>query len=147
MQAAIRQVLGRDFADADDSTKRNLVGTATFAATESCRKLVERDSGRERKRQREREREMKKRERETKQERVRETECQRYSSRGRERQRETELYSLEYTVTLAFTLAFYLTHIYISTYGVKCDLIYNVCFLVISGGNSLWHYPNFPNFG
>ena len=93
MQAAIRQVLGRDFADADDSTKRNLVGTATFAATESCRKLVERDSGRERKRQRERE--MKKeRERETKQERVRETECQRYRVPEGERDRERQSYSL-----------------------------------------------------
>ena len=56
MQSAIRQVLGRDFADADDSTKRNLVGAATFAATESCLKLVpgERQKGKEKETERER---------------------------------------------------------------------------------------------
>lgn len=36
LQASIRHVLGREFSDADDSTKRNLVGTVAFAATESC---------------------------------------------------------------------------------------------------------------
>ena len=93
MQAAIRQVLGRDFADADDSTKRNLVGTATFAATESCRKLVERDSGRERKRQRERERD-EKRERERQNKRESERQSVRDIVPEGERDRERQSYIL-----------------------------------------------------